>query len=104
MPDVIIILNQDQTASTNLPRVQVSKGRHEEVCWICPQGAATAQFKGANGTPFDSDHFLIPFGGKVCTGPVTVGKPGQIYTYSIVGRIRNDARNYVADPEVQVDP
>ncbi len=103
MPDklVIIILNSDMTASAQPPRAHVSVMGHEEVRWICPQGEASIQFKGDS--PFESDHFDLPQGGSVSTGLPTRGELGRVYKYSVVGHMRGDRRDYVADPEVQVD-
>jgi len=99
---VIIILHPDFTASAEPHRVPVSKRALEEVCWRCPQGWARIQFIG--GSPFESDFFMVPARGSVCSGPVTNGVPGQVYKYSIVGKIAGQNRDYVADPEVEVDP
>jgi len=101
MPDVIIILNPDATATARPNPVHVSKASHDEVRWLCPQGAATIQFIGES--PFDDDHFELSFGGSVGSGIVTRGVPERAYKYSIVGRMQGDRRTYVADPEVQVD-
>ncbi len=103
MPEklVIIIFNANATASATPPLAHVSIKGHEEVRWISPQGEASIQFKG--GSPFASDHFDLPEGGSVSTGPATRSDVGHIYKYSIVGHIRDDRRDYVADPEVILD-
>src|SRR5262245_45019180 len=102
--NIIIILEQNFTARAVPPDpVHVSKKAHEEICWTCPQGSARIQFT-TNGSPFQADQFIVPYGGSVCTGPVTGGEAGRVYKYSIVGHMKgNPDRDYSQDPEVEVD-
>lgn len=100
--DIIVIFNPDGTARVAPPdRCHVSKKNHEEICWTCPQGECTIEFVGDS--PFEDNHYYIPHGGSACTGPPTCGEVGRVYKYNIVGHMKNDRRNYVADPEVEVD-
>ena len=78
--------------------VFVGKKGLEEVCWHSPQAEASINF---NLSPFTSDHFLIPRRGSVATGPAN-GGPG-VFKYSIILRIPGDRREYVIDPEVEVE-
>jgi hypothetical protein len=100
---VIIILNRDATVSCVPDPVHVSKRGHEEITWRCPQGSAVVQFKGPNGSPFESETFVVPQGGSVSSGPTRADAPVGTYTYSVVGEIPDDRRQYAADPKVDVD-
>ena len=92
----ITVTNGAVAADRNV--VHVSKKGAEEVCWHSPQGEASINF---TATPFGSDHFLVPRGGSLATGPAS-GVPGA-YKYSIIVRIPGDRREYVIDPVVEVE-
>ncbi len=79
--------------------VHVSKSSHGEVCWHCPQGTVIIQYQKS---PFQSDRFEAPRGGSVSSGPV-VGEPGT-YKYDVIVTLPDDRRQYVLDPETEVDP
>jgi hypothetical protein len=96
---VTIIVNNG-TVQTVPDPVHISKMDTGEVCWHCPQGEASINFKDS---PFHSDHFEVPRCGSVASGPVTNEKGKGRYKYSIIVRVPGDRREYVVDPEVDVD-
>ena len=100
--NVKITVKKDGTVDCKPSRVNISKKNLEGVCWECSEGEATIQF--VKDSPFCSDHFVVPEGGSVNSGPAYQGEPGVIYKYSIVVNIPGDRRQYVLDPEVEVDP
>ena len=74
--------------------IRVSEG--EEVEWHSTGSAFSIDF---DSSPFEDDHFDVPAGGCVSSGPVKVGMPYARYHYTIQSKA-NLAMS--ADPDVDV--